>query len=220
MAAKNIIYKTVGGQSLKFGECTGKLQHIPNLSTSPAMNLNCLARVKNSDSICANCYAFKSIKVFPNLAKMLKVNSEILSSELIPKFKTSTIYFRFESFGDIINTQYHLQNFLNVCNWNKHTKFALWTKHITSVEKYLSKVGKPENLQLVYSSPILNKQTNIDKFKFVDKVFTVYSKDFADKNNIGINCFAKCFGCGLCYEKNEVKYINEIIKSDQKKGKK
>ena len=219
----DLIYTNKQGNKLKIGYGQGKMLHIPHLSTSPELNKLCLARIRNKDSACYYCFSFATVKMYKQTRNMLIENTKVLTTELIPDIKINTILFRFESFGDIIN-EIQFENYIRISRANKRTNFALWTKHITSVERMLDKFGKPDNLQLIYSSPMLNKQTNINKFKYVDKVFTVYSKEYAKDSNININCGSRaCFNCSLCYQSNNVRYINELLKkrgiaSNNRKG--
>lgn len=58
------------------------------------------------------------------------------------------------------------------------------------------------------------------KFPHADKVFTVYTLDYALENNVPINCcYRKCFECRRCYTDNNVTEIFELLKSDQRKKK-
>ena len=76
---------------------------------------------------------------------------------------------------------------------------------------------KPNNFRLVYSSYYINKQSEIpEKFSYlVDAVFTVYTQEYAELNNITINCGARaCLSCLRCYRgfDGRVKVINELLK--------
>lgn len=198
---------------LKQSNLTGKMFNIPSLSTSPMNNSNCIKNRKIKNSICSGCYAVTGCKMYSNLDKMLLKNSETLSKKQdFSEFKTNTIYYRFESHGDLINSE-HLDNLVRIAKNNPQTKFALWTKVYKITEKYFSIETKPKNLQVLYSSLMKNKQLNINKFKYCDKIFTVYEKQYVKNNDIKINCGSKdCFGCGLCYNKNSIQYITELKK--------
>jgi len=198
---------------LKQSDLTGKMLHIPSLSTSPMNNSNCIKNRKIKDSICSSCFAVTGCKMYSNLDKMLLKNSETLSKKQdFSEFKTNTIYYRFESHGDLINSE-HLDNLVRIAKNNPQTKFALWTKLYKITEKYFSIETKPENLQVLYSSLMKNKQLNINKFKYADKIFTVYEKQYLKETNVDVNCGAKdCFTCGLCYNRNDTQYITEIKK--------
>ena len=88
---------------------------------------------------------------------------------------------------------------------------------------------KPKNLIVIYSVSLLNHQININKItsnprlQFIDKVFTVYTLEYLQENNINIdkfiNCGArKCIDCMKCYNKrNKTVFINEMLKSDMKR---
>ena len=160
------------------------------------------------------------MKRYKNLNDALIRNAEILSTEILP-FEvlplTPTRFFRFESFGDLLN-EYQVINYFNICYKNPETRFALWTKNPRIIDKVLqnSDLEKPENLQIVFSSPLINHQANPNpNFEFIDKVFTVYDKKTA--KDVNINCGSRsCLSCGRCYRPNpngeKIQFINEILK--------
>ena len=206
-----MILINVYDKPLKQSKLTGKMALIPSLSTSPMNNENCEKNRRVQNSICQSCYAVAGCKQYSSLDKVLLQNSEILKNKIdVSNIRTSTIYYRFESHGDLINTN-HLDNLVNIAINNPFTRFALWTKHYKITEKYFDNHDKPSNLQLQYSSLKINHQLNINKFKHCDRIFTVYDKETSKKQNI--NCGSNdCFSCGLCYNKNDVQYIKEIKK--------
>ena len=121
--------------------------------------------------------------------------------------------FRFEAFGDIQN-EIQVINYFNICDKNKHVNFALWTKNPAIISRTINNgCKKPKNLQIVLSSHYLNKETDIEKWNFVDKIFTVYTKEYIEENNIEINCKGEsCLICQKCYRKNRENYINEELR--------
>ena len=53
----------------------------------------------------------------------------------------------------------------------------------------------------------------MEKYWFVDHVFTVYTKEYIKENNIDVNCGSKnCLGCQLCYNKDTEFHIREQLK--------
>lgn len=195
----------------------GKMEGMLSLSTSVLENPHCKERRKQGNSICKHCFAASQMKCFKSMIKCFKENTEILTSQLFSIDEMPVInalYFRFEAFGDLIN-ETQVINYFNICKKNPNVKFALWTKNPWIIERAINQgEAKPENLQIVLSSPILNKaieEKAIARYNFIDKVFTVYDKKTSE--NISINCGGKkCLSCGLCYNKNETRYINEILK--------
>lgn len=198
---------------------TGKMEGINSIGTSCANNPFCIKRRENGDSICAHCYAETYMKMRPALKKRLEANAEILTTRMLENRELPFInshLFRFESFGDLYN-ETHLENYIQICLHNSFTQFGLWTKNIWILNDVFEKKGiaKPDNMSIVVSSPLLNKQMELDreKFWFVDHIFTVYDKNFIETNNICINCGAKnCLRCSVCYFKNTEFYINEKLK--------
>ena len=199
---------------------TGKMKGMQSLSTSCRTNPYCAEHAKVEGSICRECYANTMLKMWKNLDACAERNAEILKSGIIPDDELPVInvqYFRFESFGDLINTT-QVINYFNICKKNPNVKFALWTKNPFLITPVADQ--KPDNLQIVISSLYLNQQINADHLSFVDKVFTVYDGKTIDEKGIDINCGARsCLTCHKCYMADGPKYINEELKSDQKKRK-
>ena len=199
---------------------TGKMEGMWSLSTSCLCNKYCLARMKDPDSICAKCYAERQMEWQKTLRDKLERNTEMLTTVEIPKEcmpRLNVMKFRFESHGEL-NNVLQLKNYFTLCNTNKNTIFALWSKN-TFLYKEARKQGlrKPGNLIIIESSPKLNVITEPSD-PWVDKVFTVFNKKFAREHGIEINCGGRCcMTCETnCYKKNVVKgkveYINELVK--------
>lgn len=194
----------------------GKMTGMYSLSTE--RNEYCEGYNSIPGTVCSHCYSKKQSKMYPNLNSMLYRNGEILKEEIYPMEYWPLInaaFFRLESFGDVDCVTQEI-NYFNLCNVNPHVTFAQWTKNITFIDEAIEITGeKPSNLILVYSSLYLNKEeTEMLELPYVDKVFTVYEKDFAKENEIEINCGKKkCLTCQLCYHKNNgVTFIRELLK--------
>lgn len=190
---------------------TGKMKGMQSISTSVLQNEHCLERIKNGDMVCSKCYSNKMMKMYRNMDQCFTENGEILSKKVIdPDYLPSlnVLYFRFEAFGDLINVT-HVINYFNICKKNPHTNFALWTKNPFLIDKAIKEGNeKPGNLRIVYSSPLFDKVSE-PNYDFIDKIFTVFHKG----TDQPINCGGKkCMECKTCYEKNEVRYINELVK--------
>lgn len=197
----------------------GKMKGINSIGTSCASNPYCIKRRENGDSVCSHCYATTYMKMRKSLQKHLEENADILTTRLLTGKEipvTNANVFRFESFGDLYNTT-HLANYVLIAERNPYTRFALWTKNAWILDEFFNEnnIQKPENLSIVVSSPMLNKQMELDreKFWFVDHVFTVYDKKFIAENNIEVNCGARdCLGCQLCYNRDTDFYVREKLK--------
>lgn len=196
-----------------------KMSGLWSLSTSPLCNGNCLARVSNARMICSHCFSMVMNKRFKNLSVMLKNNFEVLTNEIIPVCdlpKIGSLYFRFESFGDIA-TEIQVVNYFNIALANPLVKCALWTKNPWIIERAIANYGlvKPENLVIIGSSYFVNEPMDAfyNKYSFIDKVFTVYDKTYIANANIEINCGARsCLQCGRCYENLGGRAVNEKLK--------
>jgi hypothetical protein len=193
---------------------SGKLKGIPSINTSPLNNPFCKEMSKNKKNICSKCYAIRSLKgVRKNCLPVFRENGKKLSKlipiDMLPKFKEKIV--RFSSFGDLMN-EIHLMNYFNMAIENPGVTFGLWTKRANFIKKFKNKI--PRNVITIYSTP----QYDVLNPKLPDgynKVFSNYSKKFAEENKVKINCGKKdgCLDCKLCYNKsNGVVFINELIK--------
>ena len=159
------------------------------------------------------------MKRYKSLNECTTRNAEILTASVLPFEVLPLIpsrYFRFESFGDLINVN-QVITYFNIARKNPDTLCALWTKNPQIIAKAMRDYGvtKPDNLQIVLSSPFINKAVKVVKWEFVDKVFTVYDKETAGK--VEINCGARsCLACGRCYRPNpngeKIQHIREILR--------
>lgn len=198
---------------------TGKMEGIWSLSTSCICNPFCKARMKDTDCICSKCYSAAMHKRYSNLAKVLEKNFEILTSKLfeIDEFPyINNTLFRIESFGDIYNVT-QARNYLRLIKANPQTFFAFFTKNWNILKQAIIFEGKPENMNVILSNPIVDDFTNHASFLdfgFCDIQFNVYSKRCAQY--VDINCgLRKCVECQFCYRKHrftENHVVNEILK--------
>lgn len=197
----------------------GKMTGMMSLSTSCTCNTYCKKRSENKATVCSHCYAQRQMKIYKNLEKCLIKNTEILTKKVLEDYELpiiNALYFRLESFGDLNNTT-QVINYFNLCKKNPGVRFALWTKNLWLIDSVINydHINKPRNLNIIYSSPFLNESNEniFVLYPFIDKVFTVYEKEFIKKNDIEINCGAKnCLTCAKCYKKNKLKFINEKLK--------
>lgn len=194
---------------------TGKMTGFWSLSTSPLQNTFCQARSKCKGTICAHCYSITMQKQYSNLAKMLARNLEVLTTTLIPVEKwpiLNALMFRLESFGDVAN-ETQILNYFNLCKRNPRVQFTVWSKNLALYKRVLATHEKPRNLIIIASSPIVNVPLNpFERYPFVDKVFTVYTKEYAALHGVKINCMKFCSACQICYSQNKIKFINELLK--------
>lgn len=99
---------------------TGKMAGLHSLSTSVTVNPYCIKRQQKGDSICAHCFAASMMKQYKQLNEVNSRNAEILTASVLP-FEVLPLvpsrYFRFESFGDIINAN-QVINYFNIAKKN------------------------------------------------------------------------------------------------------
>lgn len=192
---------------------TGKMAGMQSLSTSCICNPACIARMKDENSICSHCFAAAMHNRYSALAASLEKNSSILYSRLFEICELPMInaaFFRFESFGDLGST-IQARNYIRLAKRNPWTRFAIWTKNPGYLAAAIREEGKPDNLNVILSSPYTNTPCDASRWPFVDKTFTVYDKDH--QTGVNINCGSrKCLDCLLCYTKNDVTAINETLK--------
>lgn len=205
----------------------GKMEGIVSISTSGKLNGYCdmhkamMPLDENHQPVCKDCYANRLEDKRDNLSLKLADNTAFLGAEIYPVDYwpvMNYLYFRFESFGDVLpgKAGYNqICNYFNLCRRNPETRFALWTKNPVIIDRVLkSGVTKPVNLQIVFSSYFVNRADSkiMDHFGFIDKVFTVYDKK-SGYNDGRINCGAKhCRTCLHCYKDNGITEISEKLK--------
>lgn len=205
---------------------TGKMEGIKSLSTSVLLNPNCQHNQEIKGSICEHCYAECLAKMYSALGARLARNTATLIEPLSDVDIISTDgeeIFRLEAFGDLNNTT-QLDNYMRIVQSNPNTRFTLYTKMYTLVEEYFTTHKAPDNFTLVISSMMVNLPMHILYEKLKNnfalgqlKVFTVYNKEYiAEHPELKINCGSKaCNKCRICYNKNSIVYVNEILKSDR-----
>ena len=199
---------------------TGKMSDMASLSTSPLCNPHCQERCKNNVAVCKSCYSIRMMMRYKNLRDKLERNTEFLTTvdlavDDVPAINRTL--FRFESFGDLINTQ-QVKNYFTICEANKRTQFALWTKNPWVIADAMAEYGisKPDNLIIILSSVLLNVGADPEmvakKYPFIDKIFTVFDKEHS--KDVNINCGARsCAQCQRCYTKTDgIELVNELLK--------
>ena len=195
-------------------EHEGKLAGIPSISTACTNNPYCAARSKNPCLICYYCYAMQYCDYRRSLKDKLEHNTIFYTYYDIPEKAIpliNTLCFRFESFGDLVNTR-QFKNYCTIAKVNKNVHCALWTKNCFIIAKAIHEGVKiPDNLKIINSLATMNKiihkplfMTRKRKYKFINAVFAVYDKGYIQENKVNINCGGKsCRECGYkCYLKN------------------
>lgn len=201
----------------------GKMAGIPSISTSALNNEFCTS-CTGCGLAAKHCYAKKYLRLRPTLAEKCARNTEFyttvnLTDDDVPTINASI--FRFESFGELQNVQ-QLKNYCTIAEKNEHCRFVLWTKR-TDILQAFDRAHNylPDNFSIVLSSPVVNESydvyelTDMWLINMVSAVFTVYTKEYAEKHNIKINCGGnKCLECGRCYslDHSKIIFINELLK--------
>jgi len=193
---------------------TGKLKGLGAFNCSSLDNEFCRQMMVTPGTICHDgpCFSARMLQSSrQNCRPLWKRNGDWFATERsYSELKNIVIppgYFRFDGHGELLSMA-HARNYLYIAALNPQTKFALWTKRPELVQQALGERAKPTNLQLIYSSPYLNKIAK--RPAGFDKVFTVFdSVPYGHR----INCAGKrCIECRICYENNGIRTINEIVK--------
>lgn len=203
---------------------TGKMMGLASLSSSCKNNKFCEKMHKTPGTICERCFAQAQFNRYKSMQNKYKHNTDILTTvelqpEDIPYINYQ--YFRFEAFGEL-NNVLQARNYIEIAKKNSHVNFALWTKRPNLIKLALKKynLDKPDNIQIIYSEPLINKKTTatakkrlLSLYPFIDHVFTVYDKNTATSENIAINCGSKnCIDCLNCYKPGGSFEVNELLK--------
>ena len=186
---------------------SGKMTGIQSINTPTSTNPFCKSMQK-TNTICKKCYAQRYEKLRPSLVNATTRNLFLAERYLelgeIPRFSDEIV--RYHSYGELIN-MIHFINYMYIAAANPHTIFTLWTKRYGIVHRALKGRSKPDNMILIYSSPVVGKVSALPKH--FNKVFTAFAKD---TDTTDINCHGACNTCRLCYSHNDTVNINEIIK--------
>ena len=216
--------KDSGG--LKVSTLTGKLEGMHSISTSPELSHFCQTMHHCPGTICEKCFSCRSVipeeggykqglrAALAHNTAWLSVDHEIEDFPVL-----NDLYHRIESHGDV-DTVIQAVNFIKLVLRNPETHFTAWTKNAVAWDKAFKQIEKPDNLIMVYSSPVINHEISYEKiskyFPWIDKVFTVFSAEYlAEHEDLipTINCGSKqCLACMLCYRKNNVRQVRELLK--------
>jgi hypothetical protein len=208
---------------LNYSTMGGKLQGIAGVNTSALDNPFCAHMTKNPKSVCAKCYSIRMLESYrKNCRAAFQKNAEILANDLlyeeeIKPCKKDKTAIRFSAHGELYNLC-HLYNCFQIAKVNSDKICTLFTKRIDLL-KQTTKSEIPDNMIIVYSNPLIDNPLSEDYIKelelicHINKVFNVFTKDYAMNNGISINCGSKkCKDCMVCYSHNNINVINELVK--------
>lgn len=195
----------------------GKMKGMNSLNTSAECNPFCQKMRETQGMICRSCYSKSTERRYKNARAAFENNYNVLSTHLLTDKevpRVNSVIFRFQAHGDLANRT-HYKNLVKIAETNPDTTFALWTKRLSVVRQ--GGIIKRDNIIYVYSTPKLDEASPKLPEGF-DKVFSVYSRQYAKDKNVQINCAKLCFTCQLCYAKNDTHIVNELIKSNSHKN--
>jgi hypothetical protein len=187
-----------------------KMEGMCSLNTSSLTNKFCQKMSQNKDTVCSRCYARKLEKFRAKImGDCFDKNGKILIKKLkdvdVPVLSLPRL--RFSAFGEL-EDRTHYYNYVAIAEANPNTTCSIWTKRSDIIKKY--KVDLP-NLIHIYSAPKLNTVSG-DEHLF-NKIFTVFNSAHITEKKIDINCEQFCISCLKCYTHNDIKYINEKVRS-------
>jgi len=204
--------------AVHISKMTGKLAEFQAISTNTATNDYCIkqhAKGKlTGENICGDCYSHTMLRTYrKNMQPALQRNSDLLSGrplELHEIPRITAAMFRFNAHGELINIQ-HMENLMAIVKDNPWCVFALWTKRVDIVNRWLRSNDKPANLNLIYSNPkkghIMSKPP-----KGFDKTFNNVQED--DRKEMQ-NCTGQqCKDCRICYTLNNM--VDTIVEKVKK----
>jgi len=203
---------------IHLSKMSGKLAGFFSINTNPLTNSFCQKMSQCDSNICSKCYSLSMLATYrKTCVPAFQRNSDILSAGIIPEGDLPDYKkygkIRINSHGELINDTHYI-NICNLARKNPGVIFSLYTKRKDIVTKYITgdNQNKPENIIYIYSNPKINP-TDQSVPEGFDKTFSVFTKEYAEENEVKINCGGKsCAGCMLCYTHNDVGKINELIK--------
>ena len=194
-----------------------KLEDITAITSSMYDNKRCEGRCGIDRSVCSVCYVPRILGFKPNVRDSYELNTRILSWFDISEKAWATLAIptvngncRFESHGDTVN-QTHAENLIKIAKTHKGIHFSPWSKNFMDWIPAFEKLGKPKNMQFVWSCLMIDHVNLAPKrlMPYVDHVFTVFNKKTAKELGLTINCGVydanynkidhKCKNCGRCY---------------------
>lgn len=222
----------------KFGVCTshtGKMCGNCSFSSNASCNPYCLMMSKNPNTPCAHCYAQSMEKQYINLSEKITGSTATYTERLYEDWELPLIVNpngigRVESFGELQNIQdgglIQARNYIRMVKKNSHLNWAWFSKRPEIIDMAMKLENADINCNFVYSNPFIDSMSNgvlisveniLERYPWINAVFTVYTAEYAYKNHIAISCGkSKCISCLNCYNCIEgVKFIGEVIKSEQ-----
>lgn len=161
---------------------------------------------KNPLLICGGCYADSQGNRWKVVKDSHALNAVIMSEFIFPLHVLAslpaTYYNRFNSDGDVTGLNMAI-NYLNIARSHPYAKLTMWAKNVGPVIKAIDMTGKPENVRLIQSGPVLNLKVR-KLAKYFDHSFTVYITEDDVQKAIATGSAScngkKCKECGYaCY---------------------
>lgn len=168
------------------------------------------AAKENKLHICGYCYDYSQEHGFKgaNVINRHTLNMIIMSEVefTVDELRVLNVAYinRVNSSGDVPNVTY-AKNMLKLCFAFPSVRFGFWAKNTAAVVAACDELGKPSNVKLIQSSPIIGKAVKLAPY--FDVVFVVYLTKEATEKAIAAGAKEcngkKCKACGFkCYLEN------------------
>lgn len=199
---------------------TAKTEGLTSLDTSCL--ITCADNVMRdmADMICNKCFSETQQGIQKTNRDKLIRNAYLFCFYDIPAAAfpiINRLWFRFECFGDLMNAL-QARNYVKLVLKNPRCTFTQWTKKPWILNHLFKTEEKPNNMIVILSAPRVNDTLTIAQARaawpFVDKIFTVYSKEYLLQHDVIINCGGNhCLTCLNCYGlENTPEEIKEVLK--------
>ena len=188
-----------------YGGARGKMAGVPHISVASGDDIPTCAACTMKKI----CYARRFQTIYPNPRRSyqkngVKITSRVLDRKELPYVNGNIC--RFNAFGELYSGEkgkIQLTNYVNIAKKSPDTIFVLWSRNYRMVESFFKTNDKPENMKLIRSTADINTPVDVISPGW-DGVFNVVTKEYAEQNDITINCGLKDengdkIGCARCY---------------------
>lgn len=233
---QNMLNTMTDAELLSYCLChnhTGKMEGMHSISTAVTVNPICQARraaalkaleeakekgLDPIEHICLSCFAEAQLEYQGSTDIKYRRAFEILNYKVfaLEDFPIlNLLVFRIEAFGDVASVT-QARNYIRLANRNPLTICTAWTKNPGIWKEAFAIEGKPENMIMIYSNPIVDSKIDEEAFfqalkvsyPFLDKMFSVFNEEDETTNCGG----RKCLTCLNCYRKDGPVFIHEVKK--------
>lgn len=158
---------------------SGKIEGLHSLDTACANNDFCpkMQKPGTPSCICNWCYTADMWEsaIFAHFITGLILSQVELTKEEAAAVAIPALTVRFNSDGELINLT-HAVNLIRIAAGHQLTTFTDWTKRLEIMDTAIQQEGKPDNLIIGISSPMINTPARA-RWEWCDFIFTVYTPE-------------------------------------------